>query len=82
MEAAMKFIGITKTDPTTLADNVGTVEIGDGNYQPKLNDMVVYGTKEYIWRQGQVPDPEDSTKTITVTRWFEIGDEEVPSWED
>ena len=62
----MKFIGITKTDPTTLADNVGTVEIGDGNYQPKLNDMVVYGTKEYIWRQGQVPDPEDSTKTINL----------------
>jgi hypothetical protein len=43
--------------------------------------MVVYGTKEYIWRQGQVPDPEDSTKTITVTRWFEIGDEAAPAWE-
>lgn len=83
---AMNYVGITITDPTDPLDPVlGTVKIGDEDYNPKLNDMAVYGTKEYIWRMGQIHDPEypnDPTKMITVTKWFEIGDEEAPTWDE
>ena len=45
----MNYLGITTTDPTT-ANAVGTVTINGESVTPGLKDMVVYGTKEYIWR--------------------------------
>lgn len=69
----MNYLGITTTDPTTAVE--GVVVINGEDITPNLNDVVVYGTKEYIWRQGV------DGNNNTVTKWFEVGDEDAPTWE-
>ena len=63
----MNYIGISTEDPTKGAAIVG----GKTITSPKPNDMVVYKTKEYLWRLG-----EDGV----TYGWYEIGDEESPEW--
>ena len=69
--SGMNYIGISTTNPTTEGATVEGVKITN----PSLNDMVVYNTKEYLWRTGLDKDG----KPIGPF-WFEVGDEEVPSW--
>lgn len=57
-------MGISTTDPAT-----GVVTIDEVVITPKINNMVVFGTKEYIYRNG---DKGES--------WYEMGDEEAPGW--
>lgn len=63
---SMRYLGISTTDPTT-----GTVTVDGKVVEPKANDMVVFGTKEYMYRNG--------SNGLT---WYEIGDEEAPSWNE
>ena len=67
---AMKYKGISTTDPTT-----GTVTIGGSTYTPSPNDVVVYQDKEYLYR-------DDGNGSYD---WFELGDENRPigeiSWD-
>lgn len=64
---SMRYLGISSTDPAK-----GTVTIDGKVVEPKANDMVVFGTKEFIYRTG----------TDGVLKWYEMGDEEAPSWDD
>jgi hypothetical protein len=66
-ERTMNYIGISTDNPTKGKAKVDGKTIDE----PKPNDMVVYGKKEYLWRLG-----EDG---ITYG-WYEIGDEEAPEW--
>lgn len=44
-----------------------TWKIGGELIVPKERDIAVFGTKEYMFRGG---------------RWWEIGDEEAPTWNE
>lgn len=61
----MNFIGIVDEKPTG-----GTVKIGGKDVIVRENDMVVFGTKEYIYRKDKGGN----------SGWFEIGDESAPEW--
>lgn len=63
----IKYLGISKTDPST-----GIVTVNGEVITPKANDMVVFGSKEYIYRKG------DDNRF----RWYEMGDEDAPGWND
>lgn len=68
--SGINYIGIALEDPSKIPPP-GTVEIKDiGSYTPSNNDMVVYNSKEYLWRVGQ----------NGAYGWFEVGDEESPEW--
>lgn len=60
----MNYLGLSDTDPTKKP-----VEVNGQVITPKPNDMVVYGTKEYLYRNGD-----------NGTGWYEIGDEDSPGW--
>ena len=60
----VNFIGISSTDPSS-----GTATVGGQAISPNINDMVVYGKKEYLYRNGE-----------NGPGWYEIGDEESPEW--
>ena len=66
-KGGIKYLGISTTDPAT-----GTVTVDGNVVTPKTNDMVVFGTKEYIYRKGA-----DGTY-----KWYEMGDEDAPGWHD
>lgn len=62
----LNYLGIAQTPPTK--DGV----LLNGHTEPTvphINDMVVYETKEYLFRDGD-----------NGADWYEIGDEETPSW--
>ena len=63
----VRYLGISTTDPVE-----GIVTIDGAEVTPKANDMVVFGTKEYIYRKGA----DDTYK------WYEMGDEESPGWHE
>lgn len=70
-EGATNYLGISTTDPTS-----GTVKVnGETISSPALHSIVVYGTKEYLYRWG-----EDENGN-PVKGWYEIGDENSPGWE-
>lgn len=67
----MKYVGISTTDPTS-----GVVTIAGEIYVPQLNDVVVWGTKEFMYRK-------DSNNTDAEPKWCELGNEDSePSWEE
>jgi hypothetical protein len=78
--SGLNYLGVATTDPTK-ANGAGIVTINGESVTPSLKDMVVYGTKEYIWRQGEIEDPNNPGQMLSVTQWFEIGDESAPGWE-
>lgn len=61
----MNYLGIVDEKPTT-----STVKIGGEFVESHEKDMVVFGTKEYIWRKDE----------NGILGWYEIGDEESPTW--
>jgi hypothetical protein len=63
----INYLGISTTDPAT-----GTVTVDGEVVTPNEKDLVVFGTKEYMYRKG-----EDG-----VLGWFEVGDEDNPAWQD
>lgn len=64
----LNYIGIM--DEGFKPENENTWKIDGERIYPNINDMVVFGTKEYIYRKGS----DDQLS------WFEIGDESEPSW--
>lgn len=64
---SMRYLGISSTNPEN-----GTVTIDGKVIDPKANNMVVYGSKEYIYRKG----------TDGEFKWYEIGDEDEPGWNE
>ena len=69
----MNYIGISTTNPLS-----GTVKVDGVVIQARERDMVVYGKKEYLYRKSGQKDEEGKD----IFGWFEVGDEDVPSWED
>ena len=63
----MNYLGIAKNKPSD--QNVTLID--DTSVIAKEKDMVVVGTKEYIYRKDN----------NGVLGWFEIGDEDAPTWE-
>lgn len=63
----INYLGISTTDPKG-----GTVTILGNVITPHEKDLVVFGTKEYLYRKG-----EDG-----VLAWYEIGDENTPAWQE
>ena len=63
----MNYLGIAKNKPSD--QNVTLID--DTSVIAKEKDMVVVGTKEYIYRKDK----------NGVIGWFEIGDEDAPTWE-
>lgn len=63
----IKYLGISTTDPTT-----GVVTVEGIVVTPEANNMVVFGTKEYIYRKGK----------NNVLGWYELGDEDEPGWNE
>lgn len=63
----MNYLGIAKNKPSD--QNVTLID--DTSVTAKEKDMVVVGTKEYIYRKDN----------NGVLGWFEIGDEDAPTWE-
>lgn len=47
-----------------------TWKVDGHGIEPEERDLIVYNSKEYLYRKG-----EDG-----ILAWFEIGDEESPSW--
>lgn len=66
-KGSMRYLGISTTDPTT-----GTVTVDGKVVEPKGTDLVVFGTKEYIYRKG----------VDGKFNWYEIGDEDEPCWNE
>ena len=66
----IRFLGVSDDDPA-LAPASGTIHINGAEVTPKSNDMVVYNTKEYLYRDG-----------TNGEGWYEIGDEDEPTWSD
>ena len=66
----LRYIGIASADPTEGAFTIS----GKPGYSPEENDIVVFGTKEFLYRKGE--DGE--------LGWFQLGDEETDelTWED
>lgn len=62
----LNYIGISETDPITVG-----VTIDGQLITPSEKDMVVFGTKEYIYRDG-----------TNGLEWYELGNESSPAWED
>jgi hypothetical protein len=62
----INYRGISTTNPTS-----GTVTINGQVISPAPNDMVVFGEKEYLYRQGGANNEYG---------WYEIGDEEELTW--
>lgn len=60
-EKLMRFVGDAERDPTTGPG----FEVDGEPYEPRENDVVRFGTKEFVYRKGE---------------WKEMGDEESPSW--
>ena len=79
--SSLNYVGVTKDNPLVISnptsenyDPTGKVKLEPNKeiWQPSANDMVVYNTKEYLWRKN-----EDGTYA-----WFEVGDEEAPTWNE
>ena len=62
----LNYLGIAQEKPTK---NGVILEGHSVTIIPRINDMVVYKTKEYLYRNGN--NGED---------WYEIGDEDSPEW--
>ena len=73
---AVRYIGQTTTDPLHPLDDKGTVLIDGVEITPKLNDMVAlaFTKKEFIFRVDKYENG--------LPKWFEIGDEGAPEWDD
>ena len=65
--SSMNYIGISTTDPKS-----GTVTVDGVVIQARERDLVVYKTKEYMYRKG----------TDGHLAWYEVGDEDSPEWEE
>ena len=57
----IKYKGISSTDPLVDGATVNGLP-----FTPQIGDMVVYGSKEYLWRYGDNGH----------AGWFEMGDED------
>jgi len=64
----MNYLGIADK----LPDGNNVILKGGESVTAKEKDMIVVGTKEYIYRKGD----------NGVLGWFEVGDEAAPTWED
>ena len=67
MASATKFIGVSDNNPL-----LGNVTVGDNPVSPKKGDIVVWGKKEYLYRED-----EDGN-----LGWHELGDEDAPTWDE
>ena len=65
---SLNYVGISTEDPTKKVTIAGKAD-----YEPSLNDIVVYQSKEFIYRYG-LKDTEP--------HWYELGDEDSLNWED
>lgn len=69
----IRFLGVADEDPT-LAPESGIIHINGNEVTPSPNDMVAWNKKEYLWRE----DKEQNG----VFKWFEIGNEDAPEWQN
>lgn len=70
---SLNYVGISKVNPENAGEDGEVTLIDNTTIKPKINDLVVWGKKEFIWREGKEGNN-------TVTRWFELGDEDAPQW--
>ena len=68
----VRYLGVADEDPSL--NPTSPVKINGKTITPRPNDMVAFGTKEFLWR-------EDKGRAGTF-RWFEVGDEDAPEWDD
>ena len=66
MKYAVKYLGISTTSPES-----GLVTIDGIQITPKINDMIAFQNKEFIYRKGENGH----------AKWFELGDEDMPGWD-
>lgn len=79
----VRYIGQTETDPNEQMSQKGTVLIvGSGEVTPRLNDIVAlaHTKKEFLYRV----DVDENGQPVPngLPKWFEIGDEGAPEWND
>lgn len=67
----LNYIGISTTNPKS-----GTVTVDGVVIQAREKDMVVYKTKEYLYRKSGEKDGDGKD----ILGWYEIGDEDSPEW--
>ena len=67
---SLNYAGISKVNPENIKGNGKITLIDNTELIPKINDMVVWEKKEFIWRED-----EDGNRG-----WFEVGDEDAPAW--
>ena len=81
--SVVRYIGQTETDPNEQMSQKGTVLIiGGGEVTPQLNDIVAlaHTKKEFLYRV----DVDENGQPVPngLPKWFEIGDEGAPEWDD
>lgn len=67
-EDGIKYLGISTTNPATE----GATVKGNVITNPKEGSMVIYNSKEFMWRK-------DSNG---IGGWIEIGDEDAFAWDE
>lgn len=74
IQGAMHLVGVTTT-PLTNGSTTSPIKVDNKDYTPKNGDVVLSGSKEFVWSKPDGDEGEDEGNDGTGGKWIELGDE-------